>query len=399
MHPANELRGTISNQLQNKRILLALTGSIAAVNAVHLARDLICHGADVIPIMTPQATKIIHPDALEFATGHTPITKLTGQTEHVTYCGLVQDPIDLLLISPCTANTLSKIAHGIDDTPVTTFATTAIGSHIPIVLVPAMHLSMYQHPKIQQNLQQCKELNIHIISPNITENKAKMPTTLQINPEILRILGPSDLTHEKILIIGGSTAQYLDTVRILTTPSSGKTAIALATNAHQRNAHVTLWYGSSTNTPPPHLHTLKFQTFNELDNLIQKTDLSRYTTIIVCAAIADYTPQKYPGKIPSGQSNLTITLKPTPKLLKKIHKKTPKTKLIAFKLEPNAKQLQKKTGALQKTYNLHLSIGNTIQTLGSDTNTIILIDKNGYKNKHTGSKDHLANIILDTLKE
>ena len=337
MHPAYELRGTVSKKLQNKRILLALTGSIAAVNSVHLSRELIRHGAEVIPIMTPQATKIIHPHALEFATGHPPITTLTGQTEHVTYCGLVQDPVDLLLISPCTANTLSKIAHGIDDTPVTTFAATAIGSHIPIVLVPAMHLAMYQHPEVQQNLHRCKELDIHIINPNITEQKAKMPTTSQIITEILRILGPHDLTHENILIIGGSTAEPLDAVRVLTTRSSGKTTIALAMTAYQRNAHVTLWYGLSTKIPPSHIETTKYQTFNELNTLIQKTDLTPYTTIIICAAIADYTPQKQSGKIPSVQSNLTLTLTPTPKLLKKIRKKNPKTKLIAFKLEPTTK--------------------------------------------------------------
>ena len=104
MHPAQELRGKTSKKLHKKRIILAITGSIAAVKTIQLARELIRHGAEVIPVMTPYATRIIHPDAIEFATGHKPITTLTGQTEHVTYCGLVHNPVDLLLITPCTAN-------------------------------------------------------------------------------------------------------------------------------------------------------------------------------------------------------------------------------------------------------------------------------------------------------
>ncbi len=98
MHPAEELRGKKTNKLLHKRIVLGITGSIAAVECVKLARDLIRHGATVYPVMTPSATRIIHPDAIEFATGHKPVIQLSGQTEHVSWCGLVQDPVDLLLI-------------------------------------------------------------------------------------------------------------------------------------------------------------------------------------------------------------------------------------------------------------------------------------------------------------
>src|SRR4030042_4174163 len=149
MHPAEELRGKKNNKLLHKHIVLGITGSIAAVECVKLARELIRHGADVYPIMTHDATKIIHPYALEFATGNKPIVEITGKTEHVSFCGQIQQPADMLLISPCTANTISKIAHGIDDTVVTTFATTAIGSGLPVLIVPAMHLSMYNHKIIQ----------------------------------------------------------------------------------------------------------------------------------------------------------------------------------------------------------------------------------------------------------
>jgi phosphopantothenoylcysteine decarboxylase/phosphopantothenate--cysteine ligase len=349
--------------------------------------------------MTPNAQKIIHPDAIEFATGHKPITTLTGQTEHVTYCGLVQNPVDLLLISPCTANTLSKIIHGIDDTTVTTFATTAIGSQIPILLVPAMHLAMYQHQILQKNIKECTQNGIHILSPNITKNKAKMPTTTQITTEILKLLGPHDLTNQKILIIGGTTAEPIDTVRILTTRSSGNTAISLTNSAYERNAQTTLWSGNTHQSPPTEIQHIQFTTYNDLNKLIETTDLQKFTTIILCAAIADYTPEYTNGKIPSGKKSLQLTLKPTSKIIQKIKKKAPKTKIIAYKLEPTKKELKEKTTTLQKKYNLHLAIGNTIETLGKNENNIIIINSNGTPNNYSGTKDCLSNIILDTLKE
>ena len=226
-----------------------------------------------------------------------------------------------------------------------------------------------------------------------------MPTTHQIVTDILRTLGPQDLTQHNILIIGGTTAEPIDNIRTLTTRSSGITTNTLATNAHERNAQVTLWYGNSTQPPPEHINTTRFTTYDQLSELIHKTDLSQYTTIIVCAAIADYKPHQYNGKIPSGQKSLTITLSPTPKLLQTIKTKAPKTKLIGYKLEPTIKTLQEKTKTLQKTYNLHLAIGNTSETLGKPTNTILIIDKTGKEYQYTGKKDQLANVILDSIKE
>ena len=115
MHPSDEIKGIKSKILLNKKIILGITGSIASVENIKLSRELIRHGAEVIPVMSKASTKIIHPDSLEFATGKKPILELTGKTEHVSYCGRVKEKANMLLISPCTANTISKIAHGIDD--------------------------------------------------------------------------------------------------------------------------------------------------------------------------------------------------------------------------------------------------------------------------------------------
>ncbi len=397
MHPADDLRGSLSDKLTGKRIVLGVTGSIAAVETIRLARELIRHGADVIPVMTTAATRIIHPDALEFATGNTPIVWLSGKTEHVSYCGQIPDAADLLLIAPCTANTLSKIALGIDDTPVTTFATTAIGSHIPVMIVPAMHLSMYTHSVVQQNIIKCKNLDVDFIEPHTTGHKAKLAQPEEIVQQVLQKLGPQDLTSKKILIIGGSTAEPIDDIRVLTNISSGKTTIALAQNAFERNSDITLWYGSSPQPAPKHIPTIRYTSYSELRHLIQNHSLSSYDSIIVCAAITDYHPKKQSGKIPSSEKKLSIELTPTQKLLPLIRKKAPHAMLIAFKVNDTAANAKKQGKALLAKYNLDYVIANTLTGFTQDTNEIWVIDKQGDTTHKKAAKNILAAYILDRI--
>src|SRR3989454_783557 len=140
MHPAERLRGVKSIKLQGKTIVLGVTGSIAAVECVKLAHELIRHGAEVHAVFTRSATEIIHPNALQYATGNPVVTQITGSMEYLEMCGR-DGKADLLLIAPCTSNTISKIAQGIDDSTVTTYAANALGSGIPILVAPAAHES------------------------------------------------------------------------------------------------------------------------------------------------------------------------------------------------------------------------------------------------------------------
>ena len=397
MHPAEELRGIKSNKLSKKKIILGVTGSIAAVETVKLSRELIRHGADVIPVMTKASTKIIHPDALEFATGHKPIIELSGQIEHVFFCGLVKDPADLLLICPCTANTLSKIAYGIDDTAVTTFATTAIGSEIPIVIVPAMHLSMYKHKGVQANIEKCKELNIIFVDPTVFKTKAKMPSINEIIANVIRTTRKQDFAKKKILIIGGATAEPIDDIRIITNKSSGKTAISLANNVFYRGATVELWYGHAKETVPTYLPVKHFETVEYLLKLI-KGNKKFFDVIIVCAAIADYLPKKYKGKITSGKNKLTIECSPAPKIITKIREVAPKSKIIAFKVEENKKHLKEKAIKLLTRNNLDVVVANTISAFGTDENEILIINKKGKSIAKKGRKEELSEYILDAIK-
>jgi phosphopantothenoylcysteine decarboxylase/phosphopantothenate--cysteine ligase len=396
MHPADEIRGIKSNKLKNKRIILGVTGSIAAVESIKLSRELIRHGAYLIPIMTKAATNIIHPYSLEFSTSNNPIIELTGKTEHVSFCGLTKDKGDLLLISPCTANTISKIAHGIDDTTVTTFATTAIGSEMNIIIVPAMHLSMYNHKIIQKNINQCKKMGITFITPVIHGNKAKMPSVDKIVEITIRTIGNQDLKNKNVLIIGGATAEAIDNIRILTNRSSGKTALALAKNAFERGANVELWYGYSKEIVPEYIPAKRFESVDNLLNLLHHNTCN-FDVVIICAAIANFIPKRFKGKISSNKDKINLELLSAPRIIEEIQTIMPASKIIAFKVEANQKNLKEKSYQLLNKFKLDVVIGNTISAFASDKNEILIVTKKGDSKKKKGIKEDLAQYILDTV--
>ncbi|MQY82134.1 bifunctional phosphopantothenoylcysteine decarboxylase/phosphopantothenate--cysteine ligase CoaBC, partial [archaeon] len=145
-HTSKQIIGTKGDSLKGRKIVLCITGSVAAFKSPEIARELMRLGAEVYTVMSEMAQVIIHPYLMEYATGNPVVTKLTGKIEHVTLGGVHPDRADLILVAPSTANTIGKAAWAIDDTPVTTLLTTAIGAGIPIIIAPAMHASMYEHP-------------------------------------------------------------------------------------------------------------------------------------------------------------------------------------------------------------------------------------------------------------
>src|SRR5439155_809636 len=195
MHPAERLRGTRRLNVQGKSIVLGVTGSIAAVETVKLAHELIRHGAEVYAVLSRSAAEIIHPNALQYATGHPVVTAITGAMEYLEMCGR-DGKADLLLIAPCTSNTIGKIAHGIDDTTVTTYAVNALGSGIPVLVAPAAHESMMDNPAVVANFRRLKEIGVELIDPRREEDKAKMADIETIAASAIRRLGTRDLAEK-----------------------------------------------------------------------------------------------------------------------------------------------------------------------------------------------------------
>ena len=397
MHPSDEIRGVKSKRLCKKRIVLGVTGSIAAIESVGLSRELIRHGAEVYPVMTSSATRIIHPDSLEFASGNKPIITLTGKTEHVSFCGKVKNPVDLLLISPCTANTISKIAMGIDDTSVTTFATTALGSGIPLLIVPAMHISMYNHKIVQKNIMACKQLNIEFVEPLKKDNKAKMASIENIVSHVNRKIGKQDMINKRILIIGGSSAESIDDVRIITNRSSGKTAINLAKSAFYRGANVELWYGCSKETVPNYIKNVRFESVFDIVDLLKKRDLKKFDIIIVCAALSDFIPEKKIGKITSDRKQLNLNMKSAPKIITELKSKSPNSKIVGFKLEESSEKISVKASRFLHKDKLDFVVANTISNINSAKGEYWIIDKKNKIINIKGYKDNLSDSIYDII--
>lgn len=400
-HPTLLLTGTLSDTLKDKTIILAVTGSIAAIRTIELARELVRHGATVMAVMSQAARGIIHPDALYYATGHPVITGITGAVEHVEYCG-EDKAADLLLVAPCTANTIGKMAFGIDDTPPTTFATSAIGSGIPVLVVPAMHGSMYNHLAVKENIERLKGMGVQLLDPMIDEKTAKIAANEDIVLEVQRILGDGSLGDKKVVITGGGTMERIDAIRVIANRSSGRTGVELAREAYRRGADVTL----------VHPRLQGFNGINEVE-AVSAEDMTRSVLdeiekgcdlFISSAAISDYIVEPVDHKIKSGQEALTLTLRPAPKLLQDIRGKYPELDIIGFKAEANVDKdvLIASANELMAKYGISIVVANDVGKggMGTPDNTVIILDRSGGEiGPVTGDKRIIAGAVLDRFIE
>ena len=289
VHPSKDILRTRGEELKEKRIVLCITGSVAAVQCPEIARGLMRHGAEVFAVMSTMAQKIIHPYLMEWATGNPVVTELTGKIEHVALAGAHVHKAELILVAPATANTIGKIASGIDDTTVTSVASTAFGSKIPIVVVPAMHESMYRHPILDANVQKLKTLGVEFVGPRIEEGKAKIAETEEILQVVIRKLSASkDFDGMKILVTAGPTSEYIDPVRIITNKSSGLMGIEVAREALLRGAEVTLIYGPGTVIPPAEARVIRVETTTEMyEAVVSELKSQKYDAVIAAAAATD----------------------------------------------------------------------------------------------------------------
>ena len=404
MHPVDDIRGTRSSRLEGRVIVMGVTGSIAAVECVHLARELARHGARVMATMTEAATRIVHPDALWFATGEPPILRLTGDVEHVRWMGEREDRADradLLLIAPATANTIGKVALAIDDTPVTTFATTALGSGVPVVVAPAMHGTMWHHEGVLRNMDRLREMGVHIVHPREEEHKAKLADVDTIVAHCIRALsadGP--LQDRKVLIVAGSTEEPIDRVRLISNRSSGGLGRALAEEAFARGADVTLLLGRHEVPPPPYVDVKGFTTAT---SLMQATeDVPDDTAVILAAAaVSDYRQGTHVrGKLASGKPKLELELEPTPKVLPLLRSAAPDALLVSFKLEvgPSDEQLESIARQRLVAGPMDLVVANDLDRVSADHHPAVIVPKEGNVRFFEGPKADLAAAILDAVE-
>jgi phosphopantothenoylcysteine decarboxylase/phosphopantothenate--cysteine ligase len=328
-----DIEGSLSSHLTGKTIVIAVCASVAALEIHRVARGLIRNGARVRFFLTPAAQSLVSRTALEWCTGAPVITELSGRCEHLEFFGK-HGKADLLLLAPATANTIGKIAHGLDDNAVTTAVTTALGAKVPILCSPGMHEPMLDNPAVVRNLRTLESLGIELLAPRVEEGKAKMMAAEHIVARVLRRLGPATLAGRRILVTGGPTREYLDPARCLTNPSSGLSACLLAQEAYRRAAEVSLIYGPGQASPPPFIDLRRVQTAQEMSDAVAEALLREPVAMALCvAAVADFRPtSRCEQKIPTGDNqSLTLTLQRTPKILQRIRELAPETTLVAFK--------------------------------------------------------------------
>jgi phosphopantothenoylcysteine decarboxylase/phosphopantothenate--cysteine ligase len=371
--------------LTGVNVALGVTGSIAAVKTVELAHELRRRGASVRGVMTESAQGIIHPWALEFATEKPVVTEITGEVEHVALCGR-DGWADVLLVAPATANTVGKIAAAIDDTPVTTTATTALGADVPVVIAPAMHEPMYDHPGVSETIEHVESWGVEFVPPRIEEEKAKIASLDAIALATARAAGEHELAGRRIVVTSGATSEAIDPVRVLTNRSSGKTGRAVARACYVRGADVILVHDGPD---VPYADVERVESAAGMLAAVE-TAVEDADALVSAAAIGDYTVEGSDEKIRSGQ-DLSLTLEPTVKILDAVRESQPDLPIVGFKTETSGED-EAMVAAARETLaraGLAFVIANDASVMGESETRALVVRENGF-DSYEGDKAGLG---------
>ena len=394
--------------IKGKKIVLGITGSIAAYKAAVLARALIKKGAEVQIVITPAGKEFITPLTLSTITSKPVISEFFARRDgtwhsHVDL-GLWAD---LMLIAPATAATIGKMANGVADNML---ITTYLSMKAPVFVAPAMDLDMFAHPSTQKNLDILRSYGNHIIEPSEGElashlvGKGRMEEPEKI-VEILEdfFAKGQDLKGRKVMITAGPTYEKIDPVRFIGNYSSGKMGYALAENCAERGAEVTLISGPvNISTVNPNIRRINVESAEEMYN----TAMSEFTSAdaaILCAAVADFTPETVADhKIKREKDDLVIRLKPTHDIAAALGKlKTDKQLMVGFALETND-ELDNAKGKLERK-NLDFIVLNSLNDKGAgfrhDTNKITIVDREKMTEYPLKSKKEVAADIVDYMSK
>jgi len=352
-------------------IVLCVTGSVAAVETVKLARELKRKGFQVKCFMTDGACDIINPYALEFATGEKVVTKLTGDIEHVKYADE-----DLILVAPATANVISKFAYKIADNPINTLLLTASGYNTPIVMVPSMHQSMYQ--AVEENIQKLKNEGVVFMEPLEEENKAKFPSVDDVVLQAQKATSAGGLEGRNVLVSAGGTYESIDPIRGITNRSSGKMGLEMAKEAFRRGAQVTMITGRVEVEIPKVFQQIKVTSSKDMQEALEE-NLIDHDVFIAAAAVSDFTVDESASKISSSRGE-TLQLKVAPKIINQAKEHNPAVYLVGFKAEygVSGDELVESAKRRMRESSADLMVANDVAEtgagFGSDQNKVVLVD-------------------------
>ena len=391
------------SMIKDKNIIVGVTGGIAAYKACELVRGLVKKEATVQVVMTKNATEFVTPLTMQTLSGNKVATNtfdLDWESEigHIT----LADNADLIVVAPATASFIGKVANGIADS---LLATIILATKAPIILCPAMNVNMYENPAVQDNLAKLTERGFTIMEPGEGElacgweGKGRLPDIDIILGEIEKTLTPNDMSSEKVLITAGATREFIDPVRYISNPSSGKMGYALAKEASNRGAEVVLISGKTSLCPIPGVKTIDVDNSEDMyKSVMEHLDWS--TIVIKAAAVGDYTPEKVEnGKIKKEDKDRVLKLKRTRDILEQIGKKKNGRIVVGFAAETdnlidNAKDKLKRKNA-------DMIVANDVSQQGAgfeeDTNIAHLVYGENIEELPLMPKSLMAQKILDKI--
>ena len=352
----------LSNSLAGRKVLLAVTGGIAAVESIKLCRELRRHGALVSPMMTKEATKVITPLALSWGSNSDIISNWDSSMSQL-------DDYDGIIVAPATRNTISKHLNGIIDSPVMMALSAARGKGTPLIFVPSMHSDLFDDPVTSEILSQLSSEGSHVIIDHEKEGKIKQPSHIRIVAEFSNILN-SDLPNRKrIAITLGSNIAPIDDVRSITNHSTGTTGWSISEYLYRMGHDVFCIAGRTQYYPNFNLPKVKY-TEHPIEMLEEAVNISYSFTPevwIFSAAVLDYVPKPSEGKIPSTKEEIQIKMDPTQKHIPVILNATGQCYSIGFKLESNIdfEKLLEKASSQISRYSLDAVIANRLEDLNN----------------------------------
>ena len=398
--------------LKGKKIVLGITGSIAAYKSCLIIRELIKSGAEVQVVITPAGKEFITPRTLSALT-HKPVVSEFFSQKDGTWNSHVDLGLwaDAMVIAPCTAATLGKMANGVADNML---ITTYLSMKAPVFIAPAMDLDMYKHPSTQKNIETLRSFGNHIIEPgsgflasglegkgrmeepeNIVKALADFFSTLSESPSYIE-----DLKDKKILITAGPTYEKIDPVRFIGNYSSGKMGFALAEECSRRGAKVVLIAGPVSLTCTENIQRVDVESCKEMYEAAVE-EFPNCDAAILCAAVADFRPETIAEqKIKRVGDDLLLKLKPTQDIAATIGSmKGEGQRIVAFALETNEEESNAQRKLEKKNADFIVLNSTRIPgtTFQADDNQITIINKEGKKSYAKKPKTEVARDIIDEL--
>ncbi len=391
--------------LRGRKIVIGVTGGIAAYKAAELVRMLVREGAHVHVVMTEHAKEFIAPLTFQTLSGNPVVTDLftlVGEQEigHVALADLAE----LIVILPATANIIGKIANGIADDFLSTMV---MAAKVPVLLAPSMNVNMWENAALQKNILTLRERGYHFVEPGEGElachwyGKGRLAELSEVIERAEDLLSPKDLKGQRILVTAGPTQEPMDPVRFITNSSSGKMGYALAKMARRRGAEVVLISGpTSIPIPRRDIKVVSVRTAAEMREAVLG-ELQGCSVVLKAAAVSDFRPQKVsPQKVKKGDASLSLVLEKTQDILWEIGSKKRDVILVGFAAE--TEEIVANARKKMREKNLDLMVVNDVTKPGAgfaqDTNEVkILFPSGEVKDIPLMSKEEIAWLILDEV--